>query len=153
METKRRPNWDQYFMEVAGVVARRSTCVRRNIGALIVKDKRILATGYNGAPTKLDHCIDIGCFREQMGIPSGERHEICRGLHAEQNALLQAARYGISVEGSTIYSTTEPCSMCAKMLINAGIVRVVYSEPYPDELSRRFLKDAGVVVERFLPGK
>src|SRR5690554_1602487 len=105
MNTRKRPDWDEYFMEVAYVVSKRSTCVRRNIGALVVKDKRILATGYNGAPTKLKHCSEVGCLRLKMGIPSGERHEICRGLHAEQNALLQAARYGISVEGATLYST------------------------------------------------
>lgn len=136
-------------MQVAEVVARRSTCLRRNIGAVIVKDKRILATGYNGAPTGLAHCTEVGCLREKLGIPSGERHEICRGLHAEQNALIQAAKYGIAVEGSTIYSTTEPCSLCAKMLINAGINRIVYRDPYPDDLSRLLLSEAGVAVERF----
>lgn len=136
-------------MQVAEVVARRSTCLRRNIGAVIVKDKRILATGYNGAPTGLAHCTEVGCLREKLGIPSGERHEICRGLHAEQNALIQAAKYGIAVEGSTIYSTTEPCSLCAKMLINAGINRIVYRDPYPDDLSRLLLSEAGVTVERF----
>lgn len=149
MDGQKRPGWDEYFMEVAEVVARRSTCLRRNIGAVVVKDKRILSTGYNGAPTGLPHCADVGCLREKLGIPSGERHEICRGLHAEQNALLQAARYGISLEGSTIYSTTEPCSLCAKMLINAGIRRVVYKEPYPDELSRELLSGAKVQVEQF----
>lgn len=136
-------------MEVAEVVAKRSTCLRRNIGAVIVKDKRILATGYNGAPTGLPHCGDTGCLREKLGIPSGERYEYCRALHAEQNALIQAARYGISLEGSTIYSTTEPCSMCAKMIINAGLRRVVYKDPYPDELSRELLDGAKVQVERY----
>jgi len=148
MDGQKRPGWDEYFMEVAEVVARRSTCLRRNIGAVVVKDKRILSTGYNGAPTGLPHCADVGCLREKLGIPSGERHEICRGLHAEQNALLQAARHGISLEGSTIYSTTEPCSLCAKMLINAGIRRVVYKESYPDELSRELLSGAKVQVEQ-----
>lgn len=145
----KRPGWDEYFMQVAEVVSRRSTCVRRNIGAVIVKDKRILATGYNGAPSGLAHCTDVGCLRAQLGIPSGKRHEICRGLHAEQNALIQAAKYGIPVQGSTIYSTTEPCSLCAKMLINAGIDRVVYTEPYPDRLSRRLLEESGMVIEHF----
>lgn len=145
----KRPGWDEYFMQVAGVVARRSTCIRRNIGAVIVKDKRILATGYNGAPSGLPHCLDVGCLREQLGVPSGERHEMCRGLHAEQNALIQAAKYGIPVEGSTVYSTTEPCSLCAKMLINAGITRIVYRDAYPDKLSRQLLHDAGIVVEHF----
>lgn len=149
MEGRKRPGWDEYFMEVAGVVARRSTCVRRNIGAVVVKDKRILSTGYNGAPTGLPHCLDIGCFRERLGIPSGERQEICRGLHAEQNALLQAARYGISLEGATMYSTTEPCSLCAKMLINAGIRRIVYRDPYPDPLSRELLAGTEIEVEQY----
>jgi len=136
-------------MEVAEVVARRSTCLRRNIGAVVVKDKRILSTGYNGAPTGLPHCAEVGCLRERLGVPSGERYEICRGLHAEQNALLQAARHGISLEGSTIYSTTEPCGTCAKMLINAGIRRIVYMEPFPDGLSRELLAGAKVQVEQF----
>lgn len=144
-----RPGWDEYFMQVAEVVSRRSTCLRRSIGAVIVRDKRILTTGYNGAPSGLAHCTDIGCLREKLGVPSGERTEICRGLHAEQNAIIQAAKYGISVEGSTIYSTTEPCSLCAKMLINAGITRVVYDVPYPDNLSRELFKESGLAVEHF----
>lgn len=144
---RERPAWDEYFMEVAQVVSRRSTCLRRNVGAVIVKDKRILATGYNGAPSGLPHCIEVGCLREQLGVPSGQRHEMCRGLHAEQNAIIQAAKYGIPVEGSTIYSTTEPCSLCAKMLINAGIKRIVYQNAYADELSRRLLSEAGIIVE------
>lgn len=144
-----RPGWDEYFMQVADVVARRSTCMRRNVGAVIVKDKRILATGYNGAPSGLPHCIDVGCLRQELGIPSGERREICRGLHAEQNAIIQAAKYGIPVEGSSIYCTVEPCSLCTKMLINSGIVRIVYKEPYPDELARRILAESNVLVEHF----
>ncbi|HHV78813.1 MAG TPA: dCMP deaminase family protein [Firmicutes bacterium] len=145
----KRPSWDEYFMEVASVVARRSTCLRRCVGAVVVKEKRILATGYNGAPTGLPHCSEVGCLREQLGVKPGERHEICRGLHAEQNALVQAARYGISVGGSIIYTTTEPCALCAKMLINAGIVKVVYAEPYPDDLARELLSMAGVVTVHF----
>jgi dCMP deaminase len=148
-EGLKRPEWDEYFMQVADVVSRRSTCIRRNIGAVIVKDKRILSTGYNGAPSGLPHCTQMGCLRKELGVPSGERTEICRGLHAEQNALIQAAKYGISVEGSTIYSTAEPCSMCAKMLINAGITRVVYRDPYPDELSRRLFKESEMTVEQY----
>jgi dCMP deaminase len=148
-EGLKRPEWDEYFMQVADVVSRRSTCIRRNIGAVIVKDKRILSTGYNGAPSGLPHCTQIGCLRKELGVPSGERTEICRGLHAEQNALIQAAKYGISVEGSTIYSTAEPCSMCAKMLINAGITRVVYRDPYPDELSRKLFKESKMIVEQY----
>ncbi|MGB9866294.1 MAG: deoxycytidylate deaminase [Bacillota bacterium] len=143
-----RPSWDEYFMEVAAVVSKRSTCLRRAVGAVLVKEKRILATGYNGAPTGLPHCAEVGCLREKLSVPSGERHEMCRGLHAEQNALVQAARYGIVVAGSTLYCTTEPCALCAKMLINAGIVRIVFADPYPDELARQLLAEAGIPVER-----
>lgn len=147
-----RPSWDEYFMEVAAVVSKRSTCLRRAVGAVLVKEKRILATGYNGAPTGLPHCADVGCLRERLSVPSGERHEMCRGLHAEQNALVQAARYGIVVAGSTLYCTTEPCALCAKMLINAGIVRIVYADPYPDELARQLLAEAGIPVEQWKGG-
>ena len=149
IEGHERPTWDEYFMEVAEVVSKRATCLRRNVGAVVVKDKRILATGYNGAPTGLSHCAEVGCLREKLGIPSGERIEICRGLHAEQNALIQAARYGISLDGSTVYTTLEPCITCAKMLVNAGIKRVVYSEPYPDPLSREIFAEAKMQVEQF----
>ncbi|HHW26975.1 MAG TPA: dCMP deaminase family protein [Firmicutes bacterium] len=149
MNGHKRPEWDEYFMQVADVVATRSTCLRRNIGAVIVRDKRILATGYNGAPTGLPHCSEIGCIKERLHIPSGERQELCRALHAEQNAIVQAARYGTVIEGASIYTTTEPCSMCAKMIINAGIRRVVYREEYPDPLSRELLSGAGVSVEKF----
>jgi len=148
MNGHKRPEWDEYFMQVADVVATRSTCLRRNIGAVIVRDKRILATGYNGAPTGLPHCSEIGCIKERLHIPSGERQELCRALHAEQNAIVQAARYGTVIEGASIYTTTEPCSMCAKMIINAGIRRVVYREEYPDPLSRELLSGAGVSVEK-----
>lgn len=144
-----RPSWDEYFMEVAEVVARRSTCLRRQIGAILVKDKRILATGYNGAPSGLRHCVECGCLREELKVPSGERHEICRALHAEQNAIVQAARYGISVKDSTLYTTAEPCVLCAKMLINAGIVKIVYRDRYPDELARQMLREASIVVEQY----
>ena len=143
-----RPDWDSYFMEIAYVVAKRSTCLRRQIGALLVKDKHILATGYNGAPSGLAHCGEVGCLREQLGVPSGERHELCRALHAEQNAIIQAAVQGISVAGSTLYCTTSPCSLCAKMLINAGVKRVVFDGVYPDERAMAFFKEAGVEVER-----
>ena len=142
------PDWDSYFMEIAYVVAKRSTCLRRQIGALLVKDKHILATGYNGAPSGLAHCGEVGCLREQLGVPSGERHELCRALHAEQNAIIQAAVQGISVAGSTLYCTTSPCSLCAKMLINAGVKRVVFDGVYPDERAMAFFKEAGVEVER-----
>lgn len=147
-----RPSWDQYFMEVALVVAKRSTCRRHQIGAIVVKDKRILATGYNGAPMGLPHCIDIGCLRDQLGIASGERHEICRGLHAEQNAIAQCAFHGIAVKGGTLYCTHQPCILCAKLIINAGISRVVYLHGYPDQFARETLEAANVETERFQEG-
>lgn len=146
-----RPSWDEYFMKLAEEVCTRTTCVRRGVGALIVKDRRILATGYNGVPSGLKHCAETGCLRQQMGVPSGKNHEICRGLHAEQNAILQAARYGINIEGASIYITTQPCSVCAKMLINAGIKEIVYKEPYPDPLSQELLDEADITVRRFQP--
>ena len=118
-----RPSWDEYFMKLANEVATRTTCMRRGVGAVIVKDRRILATGYNGVPTGMRHCAETGCLRQQLGVPSGQRHEICRGLHAEQNAIIQAARYGINITGASIYVNTQPCVVCAKMLINAGIAR------------------------------
>lgn len=145
-----RPSWDEYFMEVARVVAGRSTCLRRHVGAVVVRDKRILATGYNGAPTGLPHCLDLGCLRDALGAPSGERQEVCRASHAEQNALVQAARYGIALEGATLYCTTAPCSICAKMLVNAGIRRIVYGQEYPDALAGEVLRLAGVEVVRFV---
>jgi dCMP deaminase len=137
-----RPSWDDYFLSLAGMVASRSTCIRRRVGALLVKDKRILCTGYNGAPSGLRHCHEIGCLRDHLKVPSGERHELCRGLHAEQNALIQAAKHGISVEGAVLYCTTFPCVICAKMLINAGIIRIVYTEGYPDKLTEGFMLES-----------
>jgi dCMP deaminase len=142
-----RPSWDDYFMEVTRVVATRSTCLRRQVGAVIVKDKRILTTGYNGAPSGLSHCLDTGCLREKLAIPSGERQELCRGLHAEQNAIIQAGLYGTSLAGSTLYTTLAPCVTCAKMIINAGIRRVIYEQQYRDQLAMEILSDAGVEVE------
>lgn len=147
-----RPTWDEYFMEITGVVARRSTCLRRQVGAIIVRDNRILTTGYNGAPAGLNHCLEIGCLRENKGIPSGERHELCRGLHAEQNALLQAAVHGISIAGGTIYVTHQPCVICAKMIINAGIEKVVFRGRYPDRLSRQLFAEAGVELANMVVG-
>jgi dCMP deaminase len=144
-----RPTWDQYFMEITHLVAKRSTCLRRQVGAVLVKDKNILATGYNGAPSGVAHCLDVGCLREQMGVPSGERHELCRGLHAEQNAIIQAAKHGTSIEGATLYSTTMPCIICTKMVINAGIKRVVYEEGYSDQLAASMIAESGVIVDRF----
>ncbi len=142
-----RPSWDQYFVEIATQVATRSTCLRRRVGAVIVRDKRILTTGYNGAPKGLAHCEEVGCLREQLGIPSGQRQEICRALHAEQNAIIQAALHGVSVEGATIYVTHQPCITCAKMIINAGIRRIVCRESYPDELAREMLDEANISLE------
>ena len=146
--TSLRPSWDEYFLDVASLVARRSTCLRRNVGAILVKDKRILATGYNGAPAGLKHCLDTGCLREKLKIPSGQRHELCRALHAEQNALIQASLYGISVKGSTLYATCQPCVICAKMLINAGIKEIVISDGYPDKMAMDFLKQAKIKVRK-----
>ena len=146
-----RPSWNAYFMEITNLVAERSTCLRRSVGAVLVKDKRILATGYNGAPSGLPHCLDIGCMREQNDIPSGERHELCRGLHAEQNVIIQAARYGISIQGSTLYSTTRPCVICAKMIINASIAAVYYEEGYADELADQMLLEAGIELIHWQP--
>jgi len=142
-----RPTWDEYFMEIARQVATRSTCLRRHVGAIIVRDKRILSTGYNGPPKGLRHCDEVGCLREQLGIPSGQRQEICRGLHAEQNAIIQAALHGVSVEDGTVYVTHQPCITCAKMIINSGIVRAVCASTYPDELSRGMLDEANVALE------
>lgn len=139
-----RPTWDEYFMKIAHLVAERSTCLRRRVGAVVVKDKRIISTGYNGAPRGLRHCLEIGCLREQMGIPSGERHELCRGAHAEQNAIIQAASSGVSMEGATMYCTTAPCSTCSKMIVNAGIRRLVLGSSYPDSLGEALIAEAGI---------
>lgn len=144
-----RPSWDEYFMDIARLVARRSTCLRRQVGAVMVKEKNILATGYNGTPSGIRHCAETGCLREQLKVPSGERHELCRGLHAEQNAIIQAARHGVNISGATLYCTNSPCLICAKMLINAGISQVVYLDGYPDRLSLDMLSEAGMVVTAF----
>ena len=144
-----RPSWDEYFMDITRRVATRSTCLRRAVGAILVHDKRIIASGYNGGPSGLANCLDIGCLREKLGIPSGQQHELCRGIHAEQNAIIQAARYGVSIEGSVLYCTTQPCTQCTKMLINAGITEIVYAEGYPDDLARELLEESGIIVRRF----
>jgi dCMP deaminase len=143
-----RPSWPEYFMAITKLVASRSTCLRRKVGAILVKDKRILATGYNGAPSGLRHCAEVGCLREGSSIPSGERHELCRGLHAEQNVIIQAAYYGISINGSTLYCTNKPCVICTKMIINAGIKKIYYQEGYQDPLSDEMLSEAGLQLER-----
>jgi dCMP deaminase len=142
-----RPTWDEYFMAIAEQVARRSTCLRRQVGAVLVVEKRILATGYNGAPAGVPHCAETGCLRQQMAVPSGERHELCRGLHAEQNAIIQAAKHGVRIGGATLYTTHHPCSMCAKVCINAGVGRIVCREDYPDDLGKTLLKQGRVVLE------
>lgn len=139
-----RPGWDEYFMDIAERVSTRSKCLRRRVGAVIVKDRRILCTGYNGPPAGVAHCEEIGCLREQLGIPSGERREICRGVCAEMNAFVQAALYGTAAEGADIYVTTFPCSYCAKMIINVGIKNVYYSDGYPDDLSKELLSEAKI---------
>jgi dCMP deaminase len=141
-----RPELDDYFMEIAEVVASRSTCLRRRAGAVLVKDKRILSTGYNGVPKGLPHCEDTGCPRADY--PSGTHHELCRAVHSEQNAIIQAALHGISIEGATLYCTHQPCTLCTKMLINAGIKRVVYREDYPDDCSIKFFEQAGIIIEK-----
>lgn len=139
-----RPSWDQYFMDITEVVASRSTCLRRQVGAVIVKDKRLLTSGYNGAPKNLAHCAATGCIRAEYDIPSGQRHELCRGLHAEQNAIIQAALHGVAIDGATIYCTHQPCSACSKMILNAGIVRVVYANAYPDPLAEQLMTEANI---------
>ncbi len=139
-----RPSWDEYFIELAYFVARRSTCTRRQVGAVIVKDKHVLATGYNGAPKGIAHCLDTGCLRDKLGIPSGTRHEICMASHAEQNAIIQAAYHGIAIKDSVIYCTTHPCSICAKMIINAGIKKVFFVEGYPDDLGKKLFDKSGI---------
>ncbi len=139
-----RPSWDEYFMTIANYAAKRTTCLRRAVGCVIVKENRVLATGYNGVPAGITHCAVTGCLRQKLGIPSGQRHEICRGLHAEQNAIIQAAKFGISIDGAKIYVNTQPCVVCAKMLINAGIEEIIYQNPYDDELSRELLKESGI---------
>ena len=146
-----RPSWTDYFMDITRMVAKRSTCIRRSVGAVVVKDKRILATGYNGAPAGLRHCEEVGCLRENASIPSGTRHELCRGLHAEQNAIIQAAYHGISIRNATLYCTNKPCVICSKMIINAGIVRVYYAAGYDDPLSDEMFAEAGLEIARLGP--
>ena len=144
-----RPSWDEYFMEIAEVVKKRSTCTRRQVGAILVKDKQILTTGYNGSPKNLDHCDKTGCKRQELNIPSGQRHELCRALHAEQNAIIQAAHNGVGINGATLYVTTRPCVLCAKMCINAGISRIIYKGDYPDDMSNEMLEEAGYRNDKF----
>ena len=134
-------------MEMAELARKRSTCLRRGVGAVIVKDNHVLATGYNGSPAGIAHCEEAGCIRAQLNVPSGQRHELCRGLHAEQNAIIQAAKMGTSIDGATLYCTTQPCVICTKMIINAGITRVVIKESYPDELAQKMASEAGLKID------
>ena len=149
----KRSSWDQYFMEIAELVSSRSTCLRRQVGAVLVRDKHIISTGYNGAPRGVTHCLDMGCLRQQLGIPSGERHEMCRGTHAEQNAIIQAALHGVSTSGATLYCTHQPCILCAKMLINAGVETIVFRGAYPDKLALELFNEAGVELIQWEPGE
>jgi len=144
----KRPSFDEYFMKIAKIVATRSTCLRRQVGAVIVKDNHILSTGYNGAPKGFRHCEEVGCIREKLGVSRGERHELCRGLHAEQNAIIQAAVFGVSIKGATIYTTHFPCSVCMKMLVNAEIKEIVYLNDYPDDLAKEILKESNIKVRK-----
>jgi dCMP deaminase len=146
MKTEERPSWDEYFMAIANMVRTRSTCLRRKVGAIVVKNKRILTTGYNGAPKGMKHCSEVGCIRAEADVPAGERHELCRGIHAEQNAIVQAAAFGVSIQGSTLYCTHFPCVLCTKMLINAGISKIVVERAYPDPLSKNMLDEAGIEI-------
>lgn len=144
-----RPAWDDYFMKIANDVSERAICVKRKVGALIVKDNRILTTGYNGAPKGFKHCTEETCLRKQMHVPSGQRHELCRGLHAEQNAIIQAAVHGVSVEGGIMYCTYQSCVICVKMMINAGIKKLVYAGGYPDELAMQMLKESKLRITKY----
>ena len=148
-EQNTRPSWNNYFMGIANLVSKRSTCTRRQVGAIIVKDKRILSTGYNGAPSGIEHCLDVGCLREKMNVPSGERHELCRGIHAEQNAIIQAAYHGVSLKDASLYCTNLPCSICAKMIINSGIQIIYYESGYADTMSEEMLSEAGIEIIKF----
>lgn len=141
-----RPSWDEYFLKITEEVATRSTCLRRQVGAIIVKNNRILTTGYNGAARNIKHCHEVGCLREQLKVPSGERHELCRGLHAEQNAIIQAALHGVSIEHATMYCTYMPCIICTKMIINGGIKRIVFKGFYPDDIAMSMLKESGIEI-------
>ena len=142
-----RPDWNEYFMRMAELAAERSTCTRRKVGAVLVKEKRVLATGYNGAPKKIPHCEETGCLRKQLNIPSGQRHEICRGIHAEQNLIAQSAVHGVKTEGATVYCTNQPCIICAKLLINAGIKKIYYKKPYNDQFPMQILKQSNVSIK------
>ena len=144
-----RPDWDEYFMKMADLAAERSTCLRRQVGAILVKERQILATGYNGAPRGVEHCEKTCCLRQKRGVPSGEKHEICRGVHAEQNLVAQSAFHGVKTEGSTVYCTNQPCVICAKLLINAGVDKIFYQEGYDDPFTKKLLDNSGIEMEKF----
>jgi dCMP deaminase len=146
-----RPDWHEYFMAFAALAATRASCVRRRVGAVIVKDNMVLTTGYNGAPRGMAHAAEVGCLRDRLGVPSGQRHELCRGLHAEQNAIIQAARHGLSIAGGTLYCTTHPCVICLKMIINAGLVAAYYTEGYADEIVQEILAESQFPVYKLDP--
>ena len=146
---KDRPSWDEYYMDIAKLVSRRTTCLRRAVGCVLTFENHILSSGYNGTPAGITHCEDIGCMREQLKVPSGEKHELCRGLHAEQNALLQCALHGVSTKDSVLHSTTFPCSVCAKLLINAKVKKIIYLEYYNDKLSEEMFKEAEIEVVKY----
>lgn len=148
LQLEGRPDWDTYFMEIATLVSKRSTCLRRQVGAVVVKERNILSTGYNGAPTGITHCEVTGCLRDKLNVPSGERHELCRGLHAEQNAIIQAAYHGTSIKDSVLYCTNLPCSICSKMIINAGIKKIIYKDGYMDKLAEEMITESGIEIER-----
>ncbi|MCK4650362.1 AAA family ATPase [Candidatus Pacearchaeota archaeon] len=143
-----RPSWDEYFMKMASLVAERSACIRHNIGAVVVKGKRVLTTGYNSAAKGMPHCTDVGCLRDELGISSGERHEICRAIHAEQNAIIQAGVHGVNIDGGVMYCTHTPCMICAKMIVNAGIKEVISYHNYADSAARNFLREAGIILRK-----
>jgi len=143
-----RPHWNRYFMEFAKVASTRSTCMRRKVGAVIVKNNMVISTGYNGAPRGITHCDVAGCVRAEMQVPSGERHELCRGVHAEQNAIIQAARYGVCIDSADLYCTTRPCVICMKMIVNANIGRVYYCEGYTDKNARAIADESTVYMIR-----
>ncbi|MFP4198204.1 MAG: deoxycytidylate deaminase [Halanaerobium sp.] len=139
-----RPDWDDYFMEMAELAAKRASCLRRKVGAVLVKNKKVLATGYNGAPKDITHCELTGCLRKKLEVPSGQRHEICRGVHAEQNLVAQAALHGVKTEGSTVYCTHQPCIICTKILINAGVEKIYFKNPYSDPFAEKLLKESKI---------
>lgn len=153
MDKNKRQSWDDWFMHMAYEVAQRSTCKRRGVGAVAVKDKAIIATGFNGSPSKTEHCLDIGCLREQLNVPSGQRHELCRGVHAEQNIIIQAATTNQNLTGATIYCTTKPCIQCLKMLINCKVAKVFYAEDYPDELTDKMMAESNIEFVLYTKGE